>query len=482
MQEQPFLSLSELNLEIRAVLEAAMPDEYWVTAEVAEISPPRNRHRYLQLVEKTDDGVVAQARATIWASRAFLVEEFEEATCESLKPGMEVLLKVRVRYHEVYGLSLDILNIDPTYSLGGLAKRKRETLDRLAREGLLTLNSSLELPLAPQRVAVISSASAAGLSDFILHLEKNPHGFRFTYALFPAAVQGADAEESIAAALADVSTCAHLFDVAVLVRGGGSQVDLSCFDCYGVAAAIARCPIPVITGIGHEKDETVADMAAHTRVKTPTAAAELLIGAVLEVDCRLAELLEDTMAAVRERQRRDRLELQSLAQRLATIVCGRVAGQERGIDRAGWRLAEQVERQLCGQEVRIAAARARMAAVTPERLAREDERCARASADMSAHARERLASADSMLSQSERALRHLDPREVLRRGYSITRVAGRIVREASELSAGDEIHTELLCGSVLSRVDAVMQDEGEAGPSTPNAQRLTPIQEIDRGG
>src|SRR5579871_1058832 len=196
MLDEPYLTLSQLNRHIRSVIEDWLCDEYWVVAEVAEISPRARRHCYLQLVEKAEDEVIAQARATIWSARTFLLDEFEAVTGETLKAGMEVLLRVRVRFHEVYGLSLDVTSLNPVYTLGGMARRKREVLERLAGEGLLASNKSVPFPCVPQRVALVTSPTAAGLGDFVVHLDHNPHGYRFSYALFPAAVQGSGAEAS----------------------------------------------------------------------------------------------------------------------------------------------------------------------------------------------------------------------------------------------------------------------------------------------
>ena len=232
----------------------------------------------LELVEKDDNKVIAQVKANIWAYEyRKLSLKFQAATNESLRPGMKVLLLVAVTFHEVYGLSLNVRDIDPAYTMGEMALKKRKVIERLTKEGLVKLNKSLSLPVVPQRIAVISSPTAAGYGDFFGQLDNNPYGYKFVHTLFPALMQGSGAEQSIISALRKVSQKIDLFDVLVIIRGGGSVIDLNCFDSYDLASEVARSPLPVITGIGHEKDDTVVDITAHTKMKTPTAVAEFLI-------------------------------------------------------------------------------------------------------------------------------------------------------------------------------------------------------------
>jgi exodeoxyribonuclease VII large subunit len=268
------LSLSQLNGLIKAAITDTLPDMYWVIAEIAEIKVNQKGHCYLDLVEKEEDTTVAQIRAAIWAYEYRTISSrFASATNEPLSRGMKILFLAAVTFHEVYGLSLNIRNIDPAYTMGEMARKKKEVIEHLKKEGIFARNRSLELPLVPQRIAVVSSPTAAGYGDFFSHLDTNPYGYRFVHILFPALMQGNEAETSIARALARISRKQQSFDLVAIIRGGGSAVDLSCFDGYAVAAQVAALPLPVITGIGHEKDDTVVDMVAHTRMKTPTAVA-----------------------------------------------------------------------------------------------------------------------------------------------------------------------------------------------------------------
>ena len=287
------LSLLELNSLVRRSLEQCLPDEYWIQTELSDVRSNTTGHCYLEFVQKDprSNNLVAKARGMIWNNIYRLLKPyFEESTGQLFTSGIKVLVKVTVQFHELYGYSLTVLDIDPAYTLGDMARRRREILLQLEEEGVLTLNKELEMPVLPQRVAVISSATAAGYGDFCHQLQHNPGGFYFYTELFPALMQGNQVEESVLAALDRINARINEFDVVVIIRGGGATSDLSGFDTYLLAAACAQFPLPIITGIGHERDDTVLDSVAHTRVKTPTAAAELLIHQVTEVAEHLEEL------------------------------------------------------------------------------------------------------------------------------------------------------------------------------------------------
>ena len=274
------LSLYELNALVRRSLEQCLPDECWVQAELSDVRTNSTGHCYLEFVQKDprSNSLIAKARGTIWANVFRLLKPyFEEATGQAFVSGIKVLVQVTVNFHELYGYSLTVQDIDPTYTLGDMARRRREILKQLEEEGVLTLNKELDMPCLPQRVAVISSPTAAGYGDFCHQLKNNSRGFFFYTELFPALMQGDRVEESVLSALDRVNARLSEFDVVVIIRGGGATSDLSGFDTYLLAAACAQFPLPILTGIGHERDDTVLDSVAHTRVKTPTAAAEFLI-------------------------------------------------------------------------------------------------------------------------------------------------------------------------------------------------------------
>ncbi|UOQ67339.1 exodeoxyribonuclease VII large subunit [Hymenobacter volaticus] len=283
------LPLAELLLRVKQSLSERFADSYWVVAEIADLTLPRfdGAHCYLTLTDQHQTGrgaqLKAQARATIWSQRyQQLAPVFEEHTGQELRPGLKIMLRVQVKFHEQYGLSLDVLALDPTYTVGELARQRLETLRKLAEKGLLERQRALPLALAPQRLAVISSPTAAGFQDFVQQLQESPYAF--SLALFPATMQGEDSPGSIRAALESIRKRRQHFDAVIIIRGGGSKTDLLAFDDYGLAAAIGAFPVPVLTGIGHERDEAVVDLTAHLALKTPTAVAAFLADRLARLD------------------------------------------------------------------------------------------------------------------------------------------------------------------------------------------------------
>ncbi|GAC1374659.1 MAG: hypothetical protein NVSMB30_17840 [Hymenobacter sp.] len=314
------LGLAELLGHVRLALQQQLADSYWVVAEVADLTLPRfaGAHCYLTLTEQTTDGrgtpLKAQARATLWSQRyQQLAPTFERQTGQPLRPGLKLLLQVQVRFHEQYGLSLDVVAIDPSYTVGELALQRLKTLRLLEEKGLLERQKLLALPLAPQRLAVISSPTAAGFQDFVQQLEEAPYDFALT--LFPATMQGDEAPASIRAALAGVRARRHQFDAVVLIRGGGSRTDLLAFDEYGLAAAVGAFPLPVLTGIGHERDEAVVDLTAHRALKTPTAVAAFLVERLARLEAALLGYGEQVAALARRHLGQRHAQLDQLGSR-----------------------------------------------------------------------------------------------------------------------------------------------------------------------
>ena len=288
MPDKDQMTLLDLQEMIRDGVESAVPDKVWVQAEVASVQARGNGHCYLELAQSEDGNLVAKARAVIWKSIWFALRAyFREATGGDLAPGMQILARVQANYSELYGLTLVIDELEPQFTLGAAELEKRKTIERLEKEGLLDKQKSLSLPELPYALAVISAADAAGFGDFCAHLDGNSYGFKFKVGLFPAAMQGEGAPESISDAL-QAAEADGGYDAVLILRGGGSALDLACFDDYGLAFAIANCGIPVFTAIGHERDYHVADMVACGSVKTPTALADMFIDAVAAEDERIS--------------------------------------------------------------------------------------------------------------------------------------------------------------------------------------------------
>lgn len=405
------LSLLELNALVRRSLEQCLPDEYWIQAELSDVRSNSTGHCYLEFVQKDprSNSLIAKARGMIWNNIYRLLKPyFEETTGQLFTSGIKVLVKVTVQFHELYGYSLTVLDIDPTYTIGDMARRRREILKQLEEEGVLTLNKELEMPLLPQRIAVVSSATAAGYGDFCHQLRHNPGGFFFRTELFPALMQGNQVEESVLAALDRINARIDEFDVVVIIRGGGATSDLSGFDTYLLAAACAQFPIPVITGIGHERDDTVLDSVAHTRVKTPTAAAELLIHRVTEAAERLAALsarVRDGAYAMLEHERR---KLDAIQTRIPTLV----------------------HRKLSDARYALLTARKDLAQATSSLLSRQHHR----------------------LELLKQRISDASPEKLLSRGYSITLKDGKAVTDASDVRPGDVLTTRLSKGEIRSTI------------------------------
>lgn len=313
------LTLYALNNMVRCTLNDAMPSRYWVTGELSEVRETTAGHCYIELVQRNEGTgeLVAKARGTIWArTYALLRPYFVEETGQNFVAGLKILVQVSVDFHELYGFALDVCDIEPAFTVGDMERRRRQIIKRLEDEGVIGLNKELPFPMLPQRVAVISSPTAAGYDDFCDQLAANAYGFVFYTHLFPSPMQGAKVEEGIIAALGMIARNLDLWDMVVIIRGGGATSDLSCFDTYDLANNCAQFPLPIITGIGHHRDDTLLDIVAHTRVKTPTAAAELLVHAMAAQAAYIETMRRDIADAVRNAIAASGRHLHSLMQRL----------------------------------------------------------------------------------------------------------------------------------------------------------------------
>lgn len=417
---------------VRRSVRACLPDEYWVQAELSDVRSNYSGHCYLEFVQKDSksNALVAKARGIIWNNvYSRLKPFFERETGQLFVSGIKVLVKVTVDFHELYGYSLTVVDIDPTYTLGDMARRRKEIISRLESEGILTLNKELELPVLAQRIAVISSATAAGYGDFCNQLEHNPYGFVFYPHLFQAVMQGDKVELSIIAALEKIYQTQEKWDVVVIIRGGGATSDLSGFDTYNLAAHCAQFPLPVLTGIGHERDDTVLDVVSHTRVKTPTAAAEFLINhlrGTAEALDGYASFINQTIPDILQREK-ERLE------------------------RCVSRIPSQVEIRLQREVFRQERLFKRMELAWQSRLMREEHRLD-LSLRIAGALQTRLQREKHRLELFEQRVNAASPDVLLKRGYSITLNNGKAVTDASLLKDGDEIVTRLAKGEIRSKV------------------------------
>lgn len=412
------LTLFELNSLVHDIIEANFDEEYWVTGELNDASTPAyGGHFYGELVQKDEesDRIVARARITCWARNYSMLRlRFQREAGETLRKGLQVKLLVKVNFHEQYGYSLNVLDIDSTFTLGDLARRRREILLQLERDGILHDNQGIPLPRLLKRIAVISSATAAGYGDFCHQLEQNDYGFHFDIKLFPAVMQGEQVPESIIAALEAIASSPGT-DIVVIIRGGGASSDLSDFDSYELAVCIAQYPLPVLTGIGHERDETVLDFVAHTRVKTPTAAAAFIIDHQAGEAALLDELYQRITLSARERILREKQRLERHRAVLPLLFTNFIQqGQNR-----------------------LMLLRQRFQTANSQHLEREKHR----------------------LQLMKQRLDSLDPRLLLRRGYTITTCGGKIVRSIEGLAEGEVLTTLTEKGEIYSIVKCMEKVE-----------------------
>ena len=317
------LTLFSLNSLVRRAVEQSLPERYWVVGEISELRETAAGHCYMELVQRDEvtGELIAKARGTVWQRiYSLLLPYFYEETGSRLVPGMNVLLQVKPSFHEQYGYNLEVCDIEPSYTVGETARRRRLVINRLEKEGVINLNKELEMPLLPQRIAVISSSHAAGYGDFCDQLARNKYGFDFCTHLFPAPMQGNGVEQGIISALDSIAENIELWDAVVIIRGGGATSDLSCFDTYNLANNCAQFPLPIITGIGHHRDDTVLDSVSHTCVKTPTAAAEFLIHAVAQQAANLDMLKQGIAEGVKVMLLNMQQRLQVTVQRLPVVT------------------------------------------------------------------------------------------------------------------------------------------------------------------
>lgn len=409
MAESQHITLRELQRRVKSALEGQFALPVWVSAEISEIKVNYSGHCYLELVEKGGDNGVptAQARAVVWRSHYPRISGYFEAeTGQRLAAGIKILAKVLVSYHELYGFSLQITDIDPSYTLGDMERQRQQTIAQLQQDGVWEMNREVLMPTVVQRIAIVSSANAAGYQDFCKELGKSP--YRFELTLFDAFMQGAAAEESIVEALCNVATNLEKFDAVVLIRGGGSRSDLNCFNAYRLCAHVAQFPLPVVTGIGHDKDTSVADMVAHTALKTPTAVAGWLVERMAEVDGWL--------------------------------------------DYAALQLHDTTTAAMHASEVRLERLSGEVRRLSSELLTRQSLRLEHFTGLLPDAARDFLARQTTRLENAAELIAGRSPERILRLGFAVVRSGGKAVTSAAAVAAGEQIEIEVSDGKINATV------------------------------
>lgn len=410
--EQAAISLYELNNLVRGVLANTFSQSFWIRAEMSDVRVAQNGHCYLEFIEKDSKNrsIIAKARGSIWANVFRLLKAyFESETGQAFETGLKVLVQVSIEFHELYGYSLNVHNIDPTYTLGDQARNRALILKQLEEEGVLTLNKELNLSIITNRIAIISSPTAAGYEDFCNQLENNLDGFAFYTHLFPAIMQGQRTEESIISALDRVYEHIEKFDVVVIIRGGGASSELSSFDSYLLAANCAQFPLPIITGIGHERDDTVLDIVAHTRAKTPTAVAEFLIKRLQSAASIVSELQESIIISATKKLTEESVFLATSATHFSYITKDRTKDQLNKISAFSERL-KSIAKSIIREE-------------------------------------------KHKLTNQEQFIKLVSPENILKKGYTLTVKDKKIVKSVTELKQGDKIITRFYNGDIISEIE-----------------------------
>ncbi|MCU4164707.1 exodeoxyribonuclease VII large subunit [Carboxylicivirga caseinilyticus] len=454
------ISLSQLNSQIKEAIEVSFPDTVWVIAEISEIRTVRSGHCYLELIEKdeTTDTVKAKARATIWAfTYRMLKPYFETTTKQELTSGLKVLIRASVEFQEVYGFSLNIKDIDPSYTLGDIARKRLEVIRKLEEEGVMDMNKEVELATVPQKLAVISSPTAAGYEDFINQLENNPYAFKIYHKLFKATMQGNEAEQSIISALERIYAYEDFFDAVIIIRGGGSTADLMCFDGYWLALNIAQFPLPVLTGIGHERDESVADMVAHTRLKTPTAVAEFIVDRISDFNAYLDDVKEHFIDEVTDQLKNQKHRLDIAVNTLQPIVSKVITQKRRQPLEAAQRLNFVVKSYFDNQQLYFTHVKQSLHYLVKKQVNSGLKQCQFHHTQLKIEVAAYLKNASQKLLLAEKTTKLSDPENVLERGYSITYKEQLPLKSTEQIKEGDVLHTKLQKGLIISKVEKIIK-------------------------
>ncbi|MEA2105188.1 MAG: exodeoxyribonuclease VII large subunit [Bacteroidota bacterium] len=450
------ISLLELNQSIQEKIKLNFPESLWVVAEISELKINRSGHCYLELIEKDaiNENIIAKSRATIWAfTFRMLKPYFESVTGHELASGLKILIRVTVEFHALYGFSLNITDIDPNYTLGDLAQKKAETLRKLEEDGIVHMNKELEFPIVPQKIAVISSETAAGYQDFMHQLTNNKYGYKYYIKLFPSLMQGLQAEESIIDALERIFKNEHFFDIVVLIRGGGSQADLNCFNNYLLAANVAQYPIPVLTGIGHDKDESIVDIVAYQKLKTPTAVAEYIIEKTLAFEQMIdfyKERIYDIAIDFIHHQKTKLIQSSTIFIPITKNILDKQNNKFALLQEKFKNSATQLIHKKKNTINRYIST---IQHTTTKSLLSANENITFFKKTLITESKHTLKNHNSLLNNFENKVTLLDPTNILKRGYSITfNENQKIIKKIQQININDEVITKLFDGKFRSTV------------------------------
>lgn len=449
------IPLSQLANQVKAALSASFTEPIWIVAEIQEFNVNRTGHCYMELVEKDTDSdkLLAKIKATIWAyTFRMLRPYFESTTGYSFGAGLKLMFKANVVFHELYGFSLNITDVDPNYTLGDISRRRQEVISQLQADGVMELNKEFELSEVPQRIAIISSPTAAGYGDFYDQLHNNDHGFVFYTALFSATMQGDSTETSIIQALEKIYEYEEYFDVVVIIRGGGSKSDLAAFDTYDLAFNIAQFPLPVLAGIGHERDQSVVDLVAFQSLKTPTAVAEFLIDKIHQIASEINTLHNDLHNSASEYVGTQKSIVERLSSKLAPLVQVRLSEEKVRVGHLEQNLRHATERFLSLKKNIILQSSKELQHNVYKALHKELEHIRQLEYRIKSSSLACVRNNKNRVELLSNSLRHLDPHSLLDRGFSVTYLDGKPLSSTENLKKGRIIVTHLSDGEIRSEV------------------------------
>jgi exodeoxyribonuclease VII large subunit len=455
-------TLLQLNSLIKNSVKDIFPETMWVTGEINEMNENSSGHCYLELVEKAQnsDQIIARAKANIWVMTwRMLKSYFETATGQEFQPGLKVMVSVSVEFHELYGFSLNIKDVDPIYTLGDLEQKKAEIIRQLEDEGIIDMNRSLELEPVPRRIAVISSQTAAGFQDFLHQIDNNAYGYKFSIRLFQAVMQGKQAEVSILQALDDINSQIHRFDAIVIIRGGGAKADLNCFNSYQVASHIAQFPLPVITGIGHERDTTIADMVAHTRMKTPTAVAEFLISMLEDFESLVSDMANQLTNASGKKLDKTKQNLTYLLNKVYPVIKSKISTEINKTTGIESRFPGSVRSFMLQKKFIQSHAAGQISTLVSGIIRFEKEENSRSLANLKKQVRNFVEKSSYHLKYKEDTVNLYHPENMLRKGFALVTLNGKMVKSVKSLKKADNIETKFRDGRIESIVGKIEKTE-----------------------
>ncbi|WP_282038007.1 exodeoxyribonuclease VII large subunit [Saccharicrinis aurantiacus] len=454
MSDAP-LSLFELNNNVKKAIHTQFDDTYWVVAEISEIREVRNGHCYLELIEKEkgSEQIIAKTRANIWAyTYRMLKPYFESSTGQTLSSGIKVMIRASIDYQEVYGLSLNVRDIDPNYTLGDMAQKRQAIIKQLTEEGVIDMNKDIELPMVVQKIAIISSPSAAGYEDFMNQLNSNKAGIKFYTKLFPAIMQGDQTEESVAAALEKIYEHEGFFDAVAIIRGGGSSSDLMAFDNYWIAYNIAQFPLPVFSGIGHERDESIVDLVAHTHLKTPTAVAEFIIELATEFNNDLSEYKNQLIYSTEQIITELKNQHNNNSARLKPLVKNAILSQESRLQNLSHILKSETSRFIQNESAFLNKSKLNIDYSSQNIINQHRLKLQQVKPRLNTRVHHFINQEKSNLNIFNKTNELLNPTNILRKGYSISYANGKVIKNKQDVKEGDTITTHLFADKIESKV------------------------------